>query len=960
VNFQSISTLSSILSYGLSSIYADSGISTFSTSIGSTFRTNTLYVFSNVGVRCNTPAYPLDVNGSIQGKLASNSIGNFSSEALGGAGILDATASAPDTYVDSIYKLDSWIFQNLVTKPPAPTGVAATSTKSNISISWTNPVLYSIGLFNTFVPNITTLFVNISNAGNTVNQTLVLSNQSNLPMYPFAVQGADFYNVGTFNSNIITRAGTYYIGHTNTNITFANGPYNVTIYFSNHNVTPQIPINFVNALGVNLLTVGTPSAPRSFSITGSTSNSITFTWSSPQFSDSSDNTNTIALSNYLLVSSNVSLLTGIYPRRFGGGYDTSAPASNTVNFIGGTQTFQVTGLFPDNPYSGRIAARNIINTSYGVFSNHFPNFFRTALPSEPPRLVTGVMSLSSALTPNQGTYTFTLQGVNAASRNNTPLTVYSLAKIITEGGFKISFTGLAIHSAQTPGVSNVDISRIIASNTSGSTAFLSNAGFLDSTSYSIPTQCNITISRNNVRDFYSGVTGYTGFYQVANYIVSFGPNLLPASQTAYTLYVSQSNSNSGTPFFNTQTANGILVDNLTATVGVNLLSNNGVHPLPATYITGVASYASGTILSNIIDFNNIGNFFLPHPSFGQYSLTVGVNGTVISATSNLDSTNGTTTPIFNTANTQYSTGVLPNPARIRATSILTVGTNTAFTSASADLVMRIIGSNINGSSLTVNCNVLYYDPSLGPLKPYIDYPSISVLAEGGVGTVNGVRVRSGFETINPVAYGETFNHTSNLATGYSNELQLCRGVYTTKAAMSTDAYRNYAAYYGNNTVDYSGIASDSRIRFVTFKYTANRGGSATGTIAVRIDYTGGTTFPMTSGLFTNGILLQYKVNSYTDAAGNPSATPNSNPTSANQTTVWLDGNAALPVSGFDFNSWNTPNYPGLNTTSYTNTVSDRYLTIRQANYNTLDFYIRVGIPMNAAYSFRGVSIFAYF
>jgi hypothetical protein len=137
-----------------------------------------------------------------------------------------------------------------------------------------------------------------------------------------------------------------------------------------------------------------------------------------------------------------------------------------------------------------------------------------------------------------------------------------------------------------------------------------------------------------------------------------------------------------------------------------MLSNNGVFSLPTTFITGVASYASGAILSNYIDFNNIGSNFLVHSNFGQYSLTVGVGGTVISATSNLDSTNSNITPIFDTANNQYSTGLLPNPARIRAITILTAGT-TAFTSSNADVVMNIRGCNINNSIVTVNCNVLY-------------------------------------------------------------------------------------------------------------------------------------------------------------------------------------------------------------------------------------------------------------
>ena len=942
-----ISTLSSILSYGLSSIDIGSGLSSFSTSIGSTFRTNTLYVFSNVGVRCNTPAYPLDVNGSIQGKLASNSIGNFSAASLGGAGILDAKCNAPDTYVDSIYKLDSWIFNNIITKPPPPTGVTATATKSNISITWTNPVLYSIGLFNTFVPNITTLFVNISNAANTVNQSIVLSNQSNLPMYPFAVQGADFYNVGSFNSNIVSKNGTYYVGQTNTNITVPNGPYNITVYFSNHNVTPQIPINFVNVLGVELLTVGAPSAPRNVNITSSTPISITFSWFLPEFSDSTDNTTTIAFLNYRLISSNTTLTGGGYPRRYPGNlYDTNPAVTNTINFSGGTQTFTVTGLFPDNPYSGRIAARNVINTNYGPFSNYFTSF-RTALPTEPSRLTGGTLQ-TSAMTPNQGIYAYPLSGIRAGTRNTIALTVYSLASISGQGGFKFSFSGLAIHSAQTPGVSNVDISRIIASNSSGATAFFSNAGFLDTSSYDV-TQNNITITRNNVQDFYNGVAGYFGFYQIANYIVSFGQSLFSASQDLVPLFVSQSNLSNASA---TQT-NSFYIDNLTAAVSVNLLSNNGVIPVPTNYITGVASYGVGNTINTYIQFNNIGNNFLVHPTFGQYSLRVGA--TTASAVTVLDSRNIAVTPIYFTSDAEYTNGILPNPARIRAVTTITAGT--AFTSASADLQMNIRGCNIVNSTVDVNCNVLYHDPSLGALKLYVDLPSLSVMGSGGVGTVNGVRVRSGFETINPTNYGGTFDHTSNLATGYSNELQMVNGIYVTRAASPADAYRNYSTYHGNS-VNYSGIANNSLVRFVTFKYTANRGGGATGTIGVRFDYTNGIQFNLGGdGLFSSGILLQYKVDSYLTNSGASSGSANSTPTLANLTTVWLNGNAVIQ-SGFATNSYTTTNIGGLDT-SKPNNVTDRYLTIRQGNYNNLDLYIRVGIPMNVANSFRGVSILNY-
>jgi hypothetical protein len=392
-----------------------------------------------------------------------------------------------------------------------------------------------------------------------------------------------------------------------------------------------------------------------------------------------------------------------------------------------------------------------------------------------------------------------------------------------------------------------------------------------------------------------------------------------------------------------------------------MLSNNGVFPLPTTYITGVASYKSGDILSNFIDFNNIGRNFLVRQNFAEYFLRVGFTGLAISGVTNLlGSSAGETSYIFDTSNTLYSTGILPNPARISAKTTFNNPTADSFTSANTNLVMNILGKNITSSTAVItNCNIYYYHPTLGPLKPYVDYPSISVMATGGVNTSNGVRVESGTAITNPTNYGGNFQHTSNLATTYSNELQMVNGNYVTKATIPTaDAYRNYSNYYGNNNVNYSGILNNNTVRFVTFKYTQNRNGAPTNTIRIQIDYGGRSPFPISSQLFTNNILFQYKLNNYKSDSGTIIANPNSNPTNGSKTTVWLNGNEGFQ-SGFDENSYTTPGTTGLNTAGFTNTATDRYLAIRQDTYNLFDLYIRIGIPMNEPYSFKSISIISY-
>ena len=934
-----VSSLSSIVSYGLSSLFINAGLSSFSSIIGSTFRTQTLYVSSNIGVRCNSPQYALDVNGSIQGKLASNSLGTFSQSNLGGPGILDANSATPDSYVDANYKLDYWIYRNIVAKPPAPTNLVATPTKSNIFVTWSNPLLYSIGLLNSYVPFITNLFVTLSNATNTVRQTINLSNQSNLPMYPFAVQGADFFNTGSFASNITLKSDLYAVQQTNTNISFANGPYNISVYFSNYNVNAGVPISYATLIGCNLLGAGVPSPPQSLAPTSQTLNTVTFTFTGPQFSDVDDTVNGAPLANYLLVSSNAAPWAP-YPRRFGGGYDSNGPVSNTITHTGGTQTYQVTGLFPDNYYSGRIAIRNQLNTTYGPFF-FATTFLKTELPSAPSRLTPGLLN---SFTPNKATYTFTNSGVNACNRTNTSLSIFNQATM-NSTPLRFQFTNLAIHTTQTPGVANTDIMRIIGSNSGGTTNFLSNGGFNDTAN--VTNTATIRVERSNVVDFYAGTAGYTGFYQKADYFVSFTTGLLSASQNAYNLYVTQSNL-SNSPVTVTDTFN---VDSLTGNPSITFLSNIGATGPVVNYITGVASCINGSIFSNFINITNLGNLYLPYASFGNYSLVVG--GTTASVTTNLDSTNSSTTPIYNTANALYSSGVLPNPARIQSVITLNDATSTAFTPNTTSVVVRITASNLNSSVGPLSCNIRF----AGTAPYYIDLPSLAVLANtGAASSSNGIRVTSGWETSVPSVFGNTFVQSVSLVGAYSNELQLRNGLYVTKVG----GFADYSSYYSNAGVNYSGVASDSTLRFATFKYSVSFASpTPVGTIGLRINYTGGTTFAYGGGIFTGGVVFQYKVNAYTNNAGTAyTATPNTNPTSENQTTVWLDGNANV-VAGFTANSYDINGTPGIDTTK-ANSVSDRYLLVRPGNYSNFDLYIRVGIPMNQSYSFKYVSIFGYF
>ena len=934
-----VSSLSSIVSYGLSTVYAgflttallnpgvsslssmvSYGFSSFSTSISisigtSSIYASSIYVSSSMGINCNTPSYTLDVNGSIQGTLASNTLGQFHSNSIGGTGILDASSPTPDTYVNSIFKLDNWLYENLVGKPPAPLSNTITNTKSNIQVTWTNPTLYSVGIFDNYIPNITSLYVTLSNPANTIYNYIPITTHINLPMQPSAVTGINFLNFGSYTEPTISNVNdTYYIYLTNTAIV-AGDKYNVSVYFSNYNINTQIPINTLNYYGLILLPTGYPSPPQDLSAIYSTYSNVTFSWSPPTYTDSNDNTNDTPLSHYVLSTSNASNDT-YTTRRY---VDTGSPNDSRIieNTLDVVTLYEVTGLYPDNWYTGAISAKNTINDSYSISSN-CTNSILTALPPAPPRSGT-IAYLAS--------YTFTNSSALVASNRSGPFTVFKYSSLAN--GLAYTITDAAIHTLSNPGVSNTDIMRIIASNTSGSNCVYPIFGFLDTNTAQTYLN-NIAITRTAFVDYYNGTNGFTGFYQQGTFTVNFSQSFFPASATPYTVYITQSNQD----LENITTPYTVYVDYLLGLPSISFASNYSTQQPPTTYINGVLSYTNTAVFYNYIGINNLGNYFLVNSSFGNYGLYSG--STAISGVINLDST---TTPIYtDLVNTQYVSGALPSNVYVYTSLTLNDTSLNTFTPTDP-LTMHITAINLNGSPQPTTCNINYNGSNY-----YIDLPSIKIINAYSMSASTGARVTSGTGTINPTLYGSNFDQTQSLSTTYSNELQLLNGSYVTKAA-SAYAYSNYSNYYGN-TFDYSGILSDGTMRYATFKYTMNCN-NALYSLAARFTITyasGATQFPVNAGLYSGGISIQYIILD----------TNNQTPSLTNMSTVWLNGN--LPYAN-GFKDGTTLGYaatvPGTGGGAPTDSFTSTNFTvgIRANSYNNITMYVKIGIPMNQPYSF---------
>tara|TARA_Y100000590_G_scaffold470162_1_gene662451 strand:- start:1574 stop:4984 length:3411 start_codon:yes stop_codon:yes gene_type:complete len=89
-----------------------------------------------------------------------SSSGTYESESDGAVGI--TTGSTIDT---TMTKLDTWIFRNLVDKPPAPTNLQfAENSTTTITLTWDAPTIYQLGILAQTIPYITDLNIKIYKA----------------------------------------------------------------------------------------------------------------------------------------------------------------------------------------------------------------------------------------------------------------------------------------------------------------------------------------------------------------------------------------------------------------------------------------------------------------------------------------------------------------------------------------------------------------------------------------------------------------------------------------------------------------------------------------------------------------------------------------------------------------------------------------------------------------------------
>ena len=265
-----ISSLSSIVSYGLSSLYSPDGISSLSSIVS--------YGLSTINYHLEPDISFHDLNS-------------------GGTGIVaELTQNNNDTYTTGLSKIDNWLYRNIIDQPPQPTFNFTSRNTSNITVSWNLPYQFQIGMLgpNMFIPFIQSVSMIITDCNNRILSNIV--NTSNyLPRYTNNVnniysQSIIGCNINTLSitqnpivitPSIVNRTLRITLLDTQFSATFA--PFKVDIYYSNYSSNRN---NIYTFSGLNFQGADKPpSAPRNTYLTNTNISNMIINIQNPIFAN---------------------------------------------------------------------------------------------------------------------------------------------------------------------------------------------------------------------------------------------------------------------------------------------------------------------------------------------------------------------------------------------------------------------------------------------------------------------------------------------------------------------------------------------------------------------------------------------------------------------------------------------------------------------------------------------------
>ena len=481
---------------------------------------------------------------------------------------------------------------------------------------------------------------------------------------------------------------------------------------------------------------------------------------------------------------------------------------------------------------------------------------------------------------------------------------------------------------------------VSSSNTSITTGpSISFDGF-PATTPSASTLSNMTLTPVSVYDPFTGTIQNTGFYLNSSNTVTLGTGIFVASQTDYTIRVTQSNAAVSSATFTFQYDTPITTNPTVTSMSFVLNSNY------SSWISGVRVLAGTPVYTVTTVLSNMGNYYYSSPLLTYSSTPVALSP---SSETNLTNITG------------VSSGTFASSITCSNTSITSANLSSTYTNS---ITMSCVANNMYGSS----------NGSASPLSVLIDGPSVALVYStlpqtlpsltSGVSTI-GFRVSSataGAANVPPFTNGGTpyanteYDNTADITT--LQEAQVANGTFTTKAAQ-TFSYSNYTTSYYDatnvNTANYSSISS-SGYRYATFAWRITPASpSVYGTLSFILHTTSTITLSNTLAYAgSSPIYLFYRTEDTTSSA----------PTDAGSlSSAWINGNSTTGTQVTSGNYFapslytSTPNW-GLNSVTVNGTTSTTFsVKIHPLNITSgmeMRLYCRIGLPMTESFRFATV------
>ena len=859
---------------------------------------------------------------------------------------------------------DAWIQSNLINPPSSILFGTPVSQSSEIYIPWTYPTQINVGFQSSWVPVINSLNLMLSTQLTSINPSTIISTLStgmvdyhNGSRY---ITGAVLTNtvqatgvqLKTFPQDGQPRYAFVYYAPTLTNL---NKDGQLIAWYNNYNLGR----NMASTIFSPFLAAGPPSVPRKLQSTNVTFQSLSFFFSTPQYTDTLNPGSVATITRYDLSFNSVPI-PGV---RYGTAiYDAQTAAITTpFTFVtspdstqGNVIQYNATSLYPDSKYNFYVKATNSasiagpfastlgISTSFlvpdsGMTVNFLARYFSGTI-----RRVTDNATVTTLLNTNTD-WTSSNFVVPLHIQTNRGTTATGIATLATSISGPISATGPTV-------------------TFNGFPATTPSAG----------TQNNLSVTPTNVYDQYASPARYQGFYLKASNTVTIRQATFSASQTQYTHTTTLTQVT--TPITSQLS---FYYDGLLGTATVLDMAFNFSIGTPPTnsYVSGVRVVSGQPTLSTITGASNLGQYFYKSPML-SYTNTAGSVTTSFSETDLSRVVSGSNSgEILQNQRIGFSNGSfqMNSLASAYATSITMTVTAANPSNTSGAFSATAIPCIVDGPSVTLINTTL---PG-----------SLNTLYSGGAGAGCRIWSFSNYDATTLVPpYIFASNSTNYSYTGFlytttwhqysivgsapdyvlSNELQVTNGAHRSKGTR-TDCYIDYTTkkYSATafNTVDYSGVLT-SGYRFATFAWKVSNQTTNFSQLRFTITYIPGDTDSISVLnnllIFTgtsDTLKVFYKVEDQASILPTDGTSP---------TTVWLDANGTISNSAsaltyyVDSTGTYQQVYGGVTSgaTIASPTVQFPSLFIPSfATPSSTDVRIicRIGIPMNRNFAFSQVT-----